>query len=318
MRLLRRRVAAAGVLLVAAMPVAAQEAGGGESDSRAQALVEDLRRAVVQAERSGAATPAFIKELRALIARYDAPYAQLVVRDTFQDGAYRSDPRWVVVSGQWQAVAGSVVSPPTGPALAPPDRPPDDAERLQEQLGAVTRLVERLRGRAASGNGEGDGPPPTIPPPAPHGGGAKGAAPALLALPVHVPPIFRLTARVTLEDDPERHDAGLSVRDGAGETGYRVRLGSFASRSRVELERLTDRGPRTLGSEVLDDSLAGGPVHSIALERNQDGRLIVRVNGVAVVSVEERREPARLEHVMLERMAGRLIVSQVEVWTAVP
>ncbi|EKV32173.1 hypothetical protein C882_3237 [Caenispirillum salinarum AK4] len=316
MRLMHRYVAAAGLLLAAAMPVAAQEPAVGDPDPRAQALVEDLRRAVLQAERSGAATAAFIEELRALIARYDAPYAQLVVRDTFQDGAYRSDPRWVVVSGQWQAVAGSVVSPPTGPALAPPDRPPDDAERLQEQLGAVTRLVERLRGRATSADGEKDAPPPTIPAPVPQAG-AESAPSAMLALPVHVPPVFRLTARVTLEDDPERHDAGLSVRDGEGETGYRVRLGSFASRSRVELERLTDRGPRTLGSEVLDDSLAGGPVHSIALERDQDGRLTVRVNDVAVVSVEERQESARLEHVMLERMAGRLIVSQVEVWTAV-
>lgn len=310
----RALVLAAAVLAGAAAPASAQEGRAADPDPRAQALVEDLRRAVMQAERSGTASPTFLEELRSLIGRYDAPFAHLVVRDTFQDGAYRTDPRWLVLSGQWQAVAGSVVSPPTGPALAPPDRPPDDAERLQEELGAVTRLVERLRGREPA---EADDPPPVRAPRLdPHGAGEE--PPARLALPVQVPPVFRLQVRITLEDDPDRHRAALSVRDGQGVEGYRVVVGSFASRTRVELERLTPRGPRTLGSEVLAESLAGGPVHGIALEHQREGKLVVRVNGAPVITAEHRRDPPNLEQVMLERMAGRLIVSQVEVWTAVP
>ena len=309
----RSTVLAAVVLAATAAPLPGWAIEDSRPNPRTQALVEDLRRVVDQAAREGAASADVLEDLRALIARYDAPYAQLVIRDTFQDGSFLSDPPWRVLSGEWQAVAGSVVTPPTGPALVPARPDPEDTITLQEKLGAVSRLVEQLSEREAAeakGKSGGSSPEPPLL-------RAEREPLARLGLPVHVPEVFRLRTRVRLEDEPDRHAVAISVRDRAGEVGYRVLMESFASRTRVRLEKTTTRGARTLGSEVLTESLAGGPVYTVMLERDRQGTLAVRVHGVLVVAAQDRASLPLLEQVMLEREAGRLIVSEVEVWTPV-
>lgn len=283
---------------------AAQERTGAEADARTQALVEDLRRVIGDAQARDVARDDLLRTLQGLVDRYDQPYAHLIARDTFQDGNITTSPTWRILSGDWQAVAGSVVSPPTGPALVTPAQPPDDAEALREKLGAVTRMVERLR------HGEQAAPPD----------GQQGAAmpvqePARLALPVAIPDAFRIRLLVTLEDDPGDHEVAVVLREGEGERaqGYRLSIERLGSRSRLVLSRIGGIGSTTLASETLDDSLSGGQVRTLTLERTPQGRLRVLLDERVVIDSRDPRRPPDLDRLVLERGGGRLIVSLVEV-----
>lgn len=293
---------ALAAVCLAAPPAVAEEPQG---DGRTQALVEDLNRVIAEAEARDLPRDELLRTLKGLVERYDAPFGHLIVRDTFQDGTLHRDPAWHELSGQWQAVAGSVVSPPTGPALETPAAPPDDAEALREKLAAVTGMVERLR------NGE---EPPAPPPPAQ--AAPLHEPPSRLALPVNVPQAFRVRLLVTLEDEPGDHEAALLLTEGEGRRaeGYRLGIERFGSRSRLVLSRVGGIGSTTLASETLPGLISGGEVHSLLLERTADGMLRVQLDDHTVIDTRDPRRPPEMHRLVLERSGGRLIVSLVEVW----
>lgn len=266
--------------------------------------MEDLRRVIGDAEARDVPRADLLQTLKGLVDRYDEPFAHVLVRDTFQDGTYASDPAWRVLSGDWQAVAGSVVSPPTGPALTTPVQPPDDVDALRERIGAVTELVERLRNK--------DEP---APPPPPVQAPTTRPAPAALALPVAIPQAFRVRLLVTLEDEPGAHAVALRLTDGDAkrDQGYRLAIESFGSRSRLVLSRDSGLGESTLASLTLPQTLAGGEVRDLALERDGDGTFRVLLGEAPVLTAKDPRRAPDLRRLVLERTGGRLIVSLVEV-----
>ena len=284
-------------------------AGPAVAEDRTQALVGDLRRAIVEAERDGQSRDDLITVLKGLVGRYDEPFAHVVVRDTFQDGDLGRDPAWRVLSGGWQAVAGAVVSPPVGSVPLPPAALPDEAQMLQEKLTAITRMVEHARR-------DGQQPPPPLPvaqamPPA-------GTEAARLALPVAVPPVFRLTVSFSLrEDESRQHAMAISLGEGQGArpAAYRLVVERHAGRSRAVLERTGGLGSGTLGSAVLPAGVADGALHRLSVERAADGGLRVLVDDRPVLEAHDGRRPPPLQQLVLERQAGRLSVSQVEVRT---
>ncbi|GAA0571975.1 hypothetical protein [Caenispirillum bisanense] len=281
-------------------------AGAAQAQDRTQALVGDLRRAIAEAERHGQSREDLIIVLQGLVARYDEPFAHVVLRDSFQDGDFRRDPTWRVLSGGWQAVAGAVVSPPVSPEPPPPATMPDEAQLLQEKLTAVTRMVERMRQ---------DGQPPT-PPPVAQATPPTAAEAARLAVPVAVPPVFRLTLAFTLrEGDDRQHAIAVSLGEGQGArpAAYRLAVERQAGRSRVVLERTGGLGAGSLGAATLPAALADGALHRLTLERGADGALRVLVDDRPVLEARDGRRPPALQQLVLERQAGRLAVSQVEV-----
>lgn len=304
-----RGLTAAAVLLAVALgavPAQGQAPAGERADAaRLAALVQDLRQIVADAEQSGGVPPEVVDRLRLLIERYDVPYPHLIVRDAFRDGTLSRDPPWRVLSGDWQAVAGSVVSPPAGPAIATPEPPAQaDAEGLQDKLNTVTRLVERLQSLD----------PTQLPEAA--GRAVEADGPARLALPLHLPHAFRVALRFALEDEPGRHAVALvleETRNGRVSDGWRLSIEPFGRRSRLTLERLSGIGGTTLGSTTLDISLAGGEVHRLALERSEQGVMTLRLNEAPILRVQDRRFPPTADRLLLERSGGRLIVSEVEV-----
>lgn len=299
-----------------ALPLVAGPAAAAED--RTQALVGDLRRAIVEAERDGQSRDDLITVLKGLVGRYDEPFAHVVVRDTFQDGDLGRDPAWRVLSGGWQAVAGAVVSPPVGPVPPPPAALPDEAQMLQEKLTAITRMVEHARR-----DGQQPPPPPPVaqpppPPPVAQATPPAGTEAARLALPVAVPPVFRLTVSFSLrEDESRQHAMAISLGEGQGArpAAYRLVVERHAGRSRAVLERTGGLGSGTLGSAVLPAGVADGVLHRLSVERAADGGLRVLVDDRPVLEARDGRRPPPLQQLVLERQAGRLSVSQVEVRT---
>ena len=95
-----------GVLLLAGPPARAAERyspwqppaqAGGMPD-----LIRSLRSLIDEAERSKAADPTFLDDLRELADTYDNAWPVRVVYDDFRDGDFTSNPPWTVSAGIWR------------------------------------------------------------------------------------------------------------------------------------------------------------------------------------------------------------------------
>ena len=70
------------------------------ANERLQGFVDELNRLTDAAEKSRAADPGFLRDLRGLARGYDRPWRLLVLSDAFQDGDFTRDPAWTVTSGK--------------------------------------------------------------------------------------------------------------------------------------------------------------------------------------------------------------------------
>ena len=66
-----------------------------------KSLIKDLEKVIEDADRRMVAHPTFLKELRALVERYQAKIRQVFFSDNFSDGDYKRSPKWVVKSGSF-------------------------------------------------------------------------------------------------------------------------------------------------------------------------------------------------------------------------
>lgn len=117
------RALAAALLLAGAAPVLAQSttetqpryAPWDATQQNAQNMLKELKALIDEAERSRAANPVFLQDLRDLAAKYEAtlaasttpapaPAASFVrlLSDNFSDGNYTANPAWKVSAGQYR------------------------------------------------------------------------------------------------------------------------------------------------------------------------------------------------------------------------
>ncbi len=65
-------------------------------------LINELESAVNSADKKMVAHPNFIKELRGLIEKYRGKFRTVFLKENFSDGDYIKNPKWDVVSGQFE------------------------------------------------------------------------------------------------------------------------------------------------------------------------------------------------------------------------
>jgi len=78
----------------------------GAGDTARQTLIERLNSLVDEAEKSRAADPAFLSDLRDLARGYERPWRNLVLADDFGDGDFTGNPRWTVTAGRYLVQRG--------------------------------------------------------------------------------------------------------------------------------------------------------------------------------------------------------------------
>ena len=97
---------------VIALALAAVVAGGGPawaqryealtSDSeRLQQLVDEIRDLIDEVERARAADARFVRDVRAVLGRYDNPWRVPLVAEDFRDGDFTRNPAWAVHGGEY-------------------------------------------------------------------------------------------------------------------------------------------------------------------------------------------------------------------------
>ncbi len=263
------RIILAGLLLVATLNSAQAEStrygqwGGAAADT--QTVFDELRKLIDEAEKSRAADPRFLDDLRALIRRHDYPWRLSVVREDFADRDYAQNPAWTVVDGyfevDWRGLSSRV-------SEYQPRQPAQGGESGRDQVKNLltNMLVGAMQGRRQQQPSQ----------------GRYGSNPAMIALDVGIPNAFAVEAVVSGETQAGGVELGVyQQRDRSA--GYRL---SFTPGEGLMLLRVSFRGGVALVERSQGDvNLADGLEHTVAWQRHADGKMVVGVDGVELFSV---------------------------------
>ncbi len=261
--------------------------GTWDDDERIEKLVDELRGLVDEADRSRAADPRFLRDLRGLMRRYDRPWRRRLVSEDFRDGDYINNPTWTVAGGQFTVAWGGGLATlvkdtvaPAGTAAAPAGQDQKQGKVRAGDL-AVAVLGQLLGGRrqgSQQSTASQNAPPPTpqiVP-----------AEPAEIFLAQTITNAFAIAATVTARPLEQRGGLDLAVYQGPSRAaGYRL---SITPGEGVVLYRHTSRGAAIVETAskaiVLDD----GQDHAIGWTRTPDGEMAVILDGEALLTTVDR------------------------------
>ena len=252
-------------------------------DGKYDALVERLHELIDAAEKSRAADPRLLRDLRDAIADHttaapepevapDLP-PQILVHDDFRDGNYTRSPAWTVVEGRFSVDSGpglrSVVAKVAAPAA-------------QSSKTNTKDLVRDVLGSLLGTKKKGE-PPATSQPSQPERAEIFIRAPISNAFQV----VFEIVSR-------ERHGRfSLDLFQGRSRgAGYRLSYTPGGQPS-MELQRFGLSGVRSIVANNQALNLEDNFRHRIEFNRDRDGSMTVSVDGGQVLSAADRsfRDP---------------------------
>jgi hypothetical protein len=233
-----------------------------QDDGELERVLNQLREMIEEAERTRAADPRFLEDLRSLLRRRSDSRSsryRLLLEETFADGNYTRNPAWTVASGRFEVSRqGGLLSDVSTYSYGSRDR--SDRPLTNEEIVAhllATVLNQRLR-RGTSGGNE-----------------RYGRGPAEIYLPLRVPNAFRI-----------RMNFGAAGENGAFEfrvyQGERRQSGfalAYSERTGLTLlKRTRSGGEIAIKSARPAQDLFAGVEHRIDWVRKRNGEMIVRID----------------------------------------
>jgi hypothetical protein len=302
---------APGIFLVAlvlsvAAPAAAESPGQGAPD-KLQALIEELKRELDRGEKERLIDPWYLRDLRAVLGRYEWPWARNLFSDDFTGRGPQPGPPWKVTAGEWlidwRFGLRSVIR-----------AQPQAAPQPERDKSSDKDVVKQLFGQILKQNLEGDraGQPEQAP-----ASTAPGYAAAIA--PVAITNAFALRLEITsraVERPPDgRFEFGPYQGDNAA-AGYRLVYTpqARAGAPTLELLSLSSRGTvSTVEVYTKPINLEDGQVHVFEWTRDGAGRMAVRLDGTEVMNVTDRRFRDPFQGLALVNSGGDYAVRSLKV-----
>ena len=288
----------AALLLAIALAPAPSLAQATNQDELGQ-MIDELRTLLDKGERERLADPWFLRDLRAVVDRYDWPWRKRLLSDDFSTRGPQPAKPWVVTAGEflidWRHGLRSVVQPPA-PSQASGQAGSQQGGQMSSQDAAKALFGSILQQALGQGQQQQQGQQ--------QGSGQTAGAPpdpgfAAVVAPIRISNAFAI--KVSLSERPvDRLSLGrleLGPYQGqAAQAGYRLVYSPTAAPGTPSLELIRVSGRGTSSTLELTDAKLGlgdGAVHELLWTRDRGGQMVVSLDGKALFTVTDRsfRDP---------------------------
>lgn len=254
------------------------------ANEQLQGFVEKLRTILDQAEKDRAADPLLLKDLRALADSYDRPWKNTALNDTFADGDFTGNPVWTVAEGRYFIEKDWGLRNVLEKAASTSSSDGDIAKQLFGQI-----LNQALGGSAQQSRVQ-----PTA---------IFTEAPITNAFSAEIE-VFSWVGEGRFILGPYQGNDRVS--------GYRIVYNAGGS---IDLLAVSSRGSRTVqranGLFALEDK----KVHLFGIERDRDGRTLVKLDGDVVIDVTDQSFRDDFQGWTFASNGGDFIVKRITVNT---
>lgn len=255
-------------------------------------LLKELSRLIDAAERDRAANPRFLEDLRKLSSKYglSSPMAlgRIVLSDNFKDGDYTVNPTWKVISGEYWVEGGWGLRS----AVTPPSDSSSDNRNLDETSKTIQMIGKILE----------------------HAAGNRDAARAAAVRSAIIFTERRISNQFAVElelSSWQTVHGGLKFglyQGTARAGGYRL---SYEPNRGFDLVRFSSREERILARGKKTASLEDQKTHLVKWLRDKDGKMSVYLDGVEIISIEDRGYRDPFDGVEIVNSGGDYIIKSV-------
>ena len=260
----------------------------GATGQQLKGLITDLKTKIAAAEKSEAASPDFLDDLKALVAKYEALQTSgqgqgmapgtKVFADTFADGNYTASPAWKVSAGTWTI-------DPNGNNRGLSSKVRPQKLNINNVLGA---LLNSQSGSTDSQNQF-----------------------ASIYTPVKIPNAFALKVALTSKD--KQGALNLGVYQGAsGATMYRVVYQPGAAPG-IAIQKVNASGATTLGSYNSVVNLEDGSPHTLVFSRDAQGSMKVTLDNKEVATAKDTSITGDMTGLLFVNSGGAYYMREVKV-----
>lgn len=290
-------------LLLVALPVSAQQkystwsnpdsSGSGNSEQTRQ-LVDKLNALIDEAEKSRAADPVFLKDLRDLARSYDNPWRTSVLNDDFTDGDFTANPVWTVSEGRywvekdWGLRSAVTVQPESAPQQQTGKS--DGKDVALALLGAVLKQATKNKGGSTT---------------------SAPAEPQLAA--IHSAAALSNAFSIEFEISSWQSQGRIDIGPYQGtniNSGYRL---SYTPGGALALLRSSARGTSIVQQSANAVTLEDQKPHVISWTRDQGGKMTVAVDGKTVLSASDRGFNDPFQGIAIANRGGDYIFKRITV-----
>jgi len=246
-------------------------ASSAASNEKLQEFVTKLNALVDKAEKSRAADPTFLRDLRDLATGYNRPWRTLVFDDAFLDGNFTTNPTWQVSAGEYWIEKGwglrSAIDPKAAAATA---------NKTLTGKDAAAAIFGQILNQAIGGNQQ--------------AGGSQASAPseAVIHATTTLSNAFSIAANVGIYAKEGRLELAVFQGNFAGSqrsAGYRL---VYLPQGVLELHRVSSRGTAIIDSTREVPALQDKKFHQLEWLRHADGRMSVSIDGKALLNATDR------------------------------
>ncbi len=304
--------------LLLAVPASAQQyqpwknpdsGGSTAGGDRLQGLIERLGGLIDEAERSRAADPGFLSDLRRLSDEYRRGPRILLLSDDFGDGDYTRNPRWTVTAGRYWVEQGwglrSAIKP--GQTLSQTQQKRLKGKDVAAAIfGQILQQAIDPEGRSTTGT---------------TGSGIAVSATAIQTG-VRLANAFALemdfsswqTQGQTLATGAARLEVGpyQGTPGGAGRApGYVL---AYRPGGGIELFRVTSRGSAVIDSAPGPLNLEDKKTHRLEWTRSADGRMSVAIDGREILAATDLSFRGDFDGLRMVNRGGDYIIKRIAVY----
>lgn len=269
------------------------------NDARLNGMLKELDALIREAEKARAADGVFLRDLKALSARYQKPTAQRLLFDDFADNDFQRNPTWSVTSGEYWVEKGYGLRSKVTDAAVPANDAADGGQISKEQL-AISVLGALLQG--ANKNPPAAQPQPT----------ATVNKPSMIETRTRISNAFSATVELSSWKADGVFEIGIT--QGLENAGYRV-VYAAGQNARLELVKITSRGRATVDAKTLT-ALEDQKVHSLVWTRASDGTMSVSVDDKAILNARDDSFRDPFEALQLSSHGADVIVKSVQLMGA--